>query len=187
MDVCGSPEPISLITKKQKGDVKKCIICQNIKDKNKNTKLTTTEEGRKIIIAASNSLKEGLLYGLNDEDLTNIYYHVNTCYPNYRKKSERLELKGNDTAKSTPVVADAKSPHHSCIRTKRVKIVDSQIPQMKNGIVCNQAKCRGDSLKLCICEKSEQKSFYLQSSLIKMKYLQDAFSVKQLETFLLLM
>ena len=97
MDVCGSPEPISLITRKQKRDVKKCIICQNSKDKNKNTKLTSTEEGRKVIIAASNSLKDDLLHGLNDEDLTNIQYHVNTCYPNYRKKSERLELKRNDT------------------------------------------------------------------------------------------
>ena len=52
MNVCGSPEPISLITKKQKRDVKKCIICQNSKDKNKNTKLATTEEGRKVIIAS---------------------------------------------------------------------------------------------------------------------------------------
>ena len=30
---------------------------------------------------------------------------------------------------------------------------------MKNGIVCNQAKCRGDSLKLCICERKRAKEF----------------------------
>ena len=104
-------------------------------------------------------MKDGLLYGLNDDDLTNIQYRVNTGYPNYRKKSERLELKRNDTAKSTPVVADAESPHHSCTRTKRVKTVDSQIPQMKNCIVCNQAKCRGYSRKLRICETKRAKQF----------------------------
>ena len=106
---------------------------------------------------------------------------------NYRKKSERLELKRNGTTKSTPVVADPESPHHSCTRTKRVKTVDSQILQMKNCIVCNQAKCRGDSRKLRICETKRARQFLSAIKFNKDEYLQDAFSVKQLGTFLLLM
>ena len=57
------------------------------------------------------------------------------------------------------MVAGAESPHHSCTRTKRVKTVDSQIPQMKNCIVCNQAKCQGDSRKLRIYETKRAKQF----------------------------
>ena len=46
MNVGGSPEPLPLTSKKKKKALKKCIICQNSKDKKGDTKLTSTEAGR---------------------------------------------------------------------------------------------------------------------------------------------
>ena len=86
MNVSGSSEPLPLISKENKKDLKKCIICQNSKAKEGDSKLTSTETGRNVITEASKSLIDDLLHGLRDADIINIKYHVNTCYANYRKK-----------------------------------------------------------------------------------------------------
>ena len=88
MNVSGSPEPLPLISKDKKKDLKKYIICQNSKDEKGDSKLTSTETGTNVITEASKCLKDDLLHGLRDADKTNIKYHVNTCYENYRKKKK---------------------------------------------------------------------------------------------------
>ena len=93
MNVGGSPEHLPLISKEKKKDLKKCIICQNSKDKKGDSKLTSTEAVKNVITEASKSLKDDLLHGLRDADITNIKYLVNICYANYRTKKERLELR----------------------------------------------------------------------------------------------
>ena len=118
MNVGGSPKPLPIISKKKKKDLKKCIICQNSKDKKGESKLTC-EYGRNVITEASKSLKDDLLHGLRDADITNIKYQVNTCYANYRKKKERSELKrNNDTSNSTTSFANTGTPNPTCSREK---------------------------------------------------------------------
>ena len=77
---------LATISKEKKKDYKKCIICQNSEDKKGDHKLTSTEAGGNVITKASKSLKDDLLQGFRDVDITNIKYHVNTCYADYRKK-----------------------------------------------------------------------------------------------------
>ena len=77
---------------KRKKNLKKCSICQNSKDKKGDSKLTSTKAERNVITEASKYFKDNLLHELRDADIPNIKYHVNTCYANYRKKKERLEL-----------------------------------------------------------------------------------------------
>ena len=119
MNVSGSPKPLPIVSKKKKKDLKKCIICQNSKDKKGESKLTCAEAGRNVITEASKSLKDDLLHGMRDADITNIKYHVNTCYANYRKKKERSELKrNNDTSNSITFFANTETPNPTCSREK---------------------------------------------------------------------
>ena len=78
--------------KRKKKDLKKCIICQNNKDKKEDSKLTSTEAGGNVIIEASKSLKDEFLHGFRDADVTTIKYHVNTCYVNYKKKKRTIRI-----------------------------------------------------------------------------------------------
>ena len=119
MNVGGSPKPSPIISIKKKKDLKKCIICQNSKDKKGDSKLTCAEAGRNVLTEASKSLKDDLLHGLRDADITNIKHQVNTCYANYRKKKERSELKrNNDTSNSTTSFANTGTPNPTCSREK---------------------------------------------------------------------
>ena len=107
MNVSGSPEPLPLISKDKKKDLKKYIICQNNKDEKGDSKLTSTETGRNVITEASKSLKDDLLHGRN------------TCYANYRKKKKRSELKRtNDTSNSTTFFANTGTSNPTCTRAK---------------------------------------------------------------------
>ena len=58
-------------------DLSKCVICQNVKDKNGDKKLTSTDNGRKALIESSIILQDDLFKNV-EVDL--IKYHVNTCY-----------------------------------------------------------------------------------------------------------
>ena len=123
MNVGGSPKPLPIISKKKKKDLEKCIICQNSKDKKGESKLTCAN-GRNVITEASKSLKDDLLHGLRDADITNIKYHVNTCYANYRKKKERSELtRNNDTSNSTTFFANTGTLNPTCSREELRRLV----------------------------------------------------------------
>ena len=72
MNVAGSQGPLSFIWKEKKKDLKRCIIFQNSKDKKEDSKLTSTKVGRNVITEASKFLKDDLLHGLGDADITHI-------------------------------------------------------------------------------------------------------------------
>ena len=88
MNVIDSPEPLPLISKEKKKYVKKCINCQNRKDKKGDSKLTSTEASRNVITEVSKSLKDDLLHGLRDADKTNIKYHISSMQIFERKKND---------------------------------------------------------------------------------------------------
>ena len=57
-----------------------CILRQKVKENGGDKKLTSTENGRKMLVECSKVLDDGfLLRGIEDE--ARIKYHVNTCYP----------------------------------------------------------------------------------------------------------
>ena len=123
-------------------NLKLCIICQNIKDKNGSKKLTSTENGRETVINTSEKLDDGTIAGIEPGDLVNIQYHVATCYASYKKKGERAEEKQKQKADNEePEVSPITSPEN---RTKRSKPSDSTTDlQEKPCIICGHVKFHG--------------------------------------------
>ena len=78
MDLSSERErDVTLKRKETPLDLSKCVICQKVKDKNVENKLSSTEKGKKSLIKSSEFLQDDLSKNL-DEDQTK--YHVNTCY-----------------------------------------------------------------------------------------------------------
>ena len=84
---------VELVSKPKKNNIELCIICQKVRDSNQNTKLTTTPDGRDMVIKTSKILPDDTLYRLNETDLKKIQYHVKTYYARYKKDRERSEKK----------------------------------------------------------------------------------------------
>ena len=51
------------------------FICQKIKDSSGSSKLTSTSEGRNVLLKTSQSLNDELMNNLSDHDLEKIQYH----------------------------------------------------------------------------------------------------------------
>ena len=119
-------------------------------------------------------MKDDLLHGLRDCNITNIKYHVNTCYADYWKEKDWLEWKRNDdTSSSTPLLSKTVSPNPTCSRAKKTKTVGHQIPHVKNCIICNQKKCQGDRKKnyASVKQGKQSSSFFLSAIKPLMPYL----------------
>ena len=73
-----SPSPsssIQLVPADRKLNLNLCIICQKIKDSSGSSKLTSTSEGRNVLLKTSQSLNDELMNNLSDHDLEKIQYH----------------------------------------------------------------------------------------------------------------
>ena len=75
-----SPNSVVIVQQKNPLDLKKCVICKNVRDSKGEKKLTSTEKGRKTLIECSNVLKDDLFKYLKLEELSDIKYHVNPWY-----------------------------------------------------------------------------------------------------------
>ena len=82
----GPSSTVQLMPEARSKNVKLCIICQRVKDNQGNSNITSTEEGRNVLIQTSQSLQDDLIKNLAEVDLSNIQYHVKTCYSTYKKK-----------------------------------------------------------------------------------------------------
>ena len=120
-----------------------CVICQKAKDSKGSDKLTSTTEGRQVIIKSSEKLQDGLFERIGIQNGDNIKYHVKTCYATYKRKGERH----TDSIKRKPADSD-NSPLTP--RTKRCKPVISLEPKDKPCVICNHVKCQGDSKRFRI-------------------------------------
>ena len=74
---------------------KKCIICQQAKKKNE-TVLTSTPDGIKKIISASDKLGDGKLNALSEDEKQKIHYHAKNCYSSYILKASRVSKGSSD-------------------------------------------------------------------------------------------
>ena len=73
-----SPGPSSstqVVPADRKLNLNLCIICQKIKDSSGSSKLTSTSEGRNVLLKTSQSLNDELMNNLSDHDLEKIQYH----------------------------------------------------------------------------------------------------------------
>ena len=134
----GPSSAIQLVPAERKLNLNLCIICQKIKDSSGSSKLTSTREGRNVLLKTSQSLNvnDELMNNLSDHDLEKIQYHVKTCYASHKRKSERNEQK-KSTLKRTaeePIVSFLSSPES---RQKRTKVSIPASPKEKPCIICN--------------------------------------------------
>ena len=69
-----------------------CIICQNENKK----KLTSTANGRSVILLSSEKLKDEVYQRLQLVE-SDFWYHVdNDCYKNYQRRASRIETRIED-------------------------------------------------------------------------------------------
>ena len=68
---------VTLKQKERPLDLSKCVVCQKVKHKNGDKKLTSKENGRKALIESLEVLQDDLFINLNEDQIN---YHVNTCY-----------------------------------------------------------------------------------------------------------
>ena len=138
-----SPSGLSIYAKK-KIDLKKCIICQNVKDNKGNTKLTSTENGRNKLFKWSESISDNKFDDVEDKE--NIHYHANTCYQRYIRSAEREKRRQEETEIGNVNVDmddNVNEEDASCNpRPKRRKSEDKTL----SCVICNQAKSKGDKI-----------------------------------------
>ena len=81
-----SPGPLSAVklnpnsAKSKPVNLDPCIICHHIKDNKGSDKLTSTNDGRHLIIKTSEKLQDGLVVHIDSpNEYNSIKYHVKTC------------------------------------------------------------------------------------------------------------
>ena len=65
----GPSSSIQLVPVERKLNLNLCILCQKIKDSSGSSKLTSTSEGRNVLLKTSQSLYAQLMNNLSDHDL----------------------------------------------------------------------------------------------------------------------
>ena len=93
-----------------------------------------------------------------EEDVKNIQYH--TCYANYRKKKEELNLKQYSHSSFSKQRITCSLPTFS--RAKSSKTVNAPMPHEKSCFFCSQIKRRGDIQKSRIYKNAASKAVPFQ-------------------------
>ena len=130
----GPSQSILLVSEARKRDSQLCIICQRKKDAQSSTKLTSTPDGRRVIIQTSQLLQDELLIGLSDTERLQMKYHVKSCYARYKRIGAR------QTQKETPAKRDAATlspPTTPVNRQKRAKTIVTPNSRDKPCIICD--------------------------------------------------
>ena len=136
MDEINAVQLLPKITKEL--NFTKCLICQS--NKKSEPKLTSTSNGRSVIINAFKHLGDNSLSSNSTEDVEKIKYHVNSCYASLKKKAERLKaVPTSDSGEATnieDVSADVTLPitRKQSGSSKRDKSIESLC------IICNCVK-----------------------------------------------
>ena len=132
----GPSSSIQLVPAERKLNLNLRILCQKIKDSSGSSKLTSTSEGRNVLLKTSQSLNDELMNNLSDHDLEKIQYHVKTCYASHKRKSERNEQKKSTLKRTSeePIASFLSSPES---RQKRTKVSTPGNPKGKPCIICN--------------------------------------------------
>ena len=103
--------------------------------------MTSTENGRSNIRAASTILHDDLLSDLDENDINAVKYHLKSCYKSYVLLSKRSASIQNDDG-GVKGDKDSENGHESKTprRVKRRKVEDTK----RSCVICNQIKFIGD-------------------------------------------
>ena len=126
----GSSAAVELVSRPRR-DLTRCIICQTLQDSIGCKKLTSTPDGRRVIIETSRILQDDVLLGLNEEEHSKIHYHVKSCYARYKRAGERESARGLPEKRQTDesiANIDVTSP----VRQKRQIPLVQTDPRKKN-------------------------------------------------------
>ena len=99
--------------KRNKIDLKKCIICQKVKDNQGSRKLTSTENGRNNLFRCSEILNDKKFNDIEDAEKHTVQYHVNTCYQRYLRLAERSKQR-EEAMSSNVSTEDSKENDDPC-------------------------------------------------------------------------
>jgi len=141
-------------------------ICQKLLDNRGCKKLTSTESGRQKLFQCSETLGDNLFQCFGHEK-SNIKYHVNTFYQRYVRCAQRKDIRKENPDQQEPRTEDNNSTDHenSCRQSKRRK--SEEIERSTLCIVCNQKKCKGDSILYRISVSKRAKQLLLASKFFK--------------------
>ena len=137
--------------KRKKVNLEKCIICQQ---ENRSEKLTSTENGRSKIQAASSILQDDLLSDVDGKDIVLIKYHMKACYKRYILQSERAPSVQEDDA-INDYDDQSKEELKTPGRNKRLKAEGDK----KSCVICSLLKFKGDENLYGLCEEKRAKMF----------------------------
>lgn len=129
-------------SEKKKIDLKKCIICQKVKDNQGSRKLTSTENGRNNLFRCSEILNDKKFNDIEDAEKHTVQYHVNTCYQRYLRLAERS--KQREEAMSSNVSTEDSKENDDPSFMPRVSKRRKSEEKTPLCVVCNQVKCKGD-------------------------------------------
>ena len=167
--------------KKRKTDVNigKCSFCQSRKQ---GKTLSSTDNGRLKIKHVSDKMKDEILAGQGEGELSTFVYHMQ-CYRPYVLKGERLkETCRVEEANETSLMSDDdEQPGTVRSSRKKARLSESNISSVR--IICNQTKSKGDKRLYRISEVDraqlllEATCFNLDSIFDRTSTLQDVSSV----------
>ena len=143
-NIPGPSGPVPLVSNVVKPvNLMRCLICQKIKDDKKIAKLTSTDDGRKVIADTSNILQDGLVTRIDENMRSGIKYHL-SCYKTYKNKGERQIA--NQQKRKNEKEPDEEDSQLSLpvIRAKRSRVRLSSDPTEKPCIICNYVKYKGE-------------------------------------------
>lgn len=176
---------INLVPQLKGKNIDLCIICQHKKDSKGESKLTSTENGRTILIDASRFFEDGIIQDLDEASLKIIQYHLHSCFSSYRKKWERAKKRSLDHEPSDPSPSTTSYINHTN-RPKRSKLLSTQpSPNEKTCIICYHIKCHGDSKRYRVSERDcannllKATAFYkdiVQTRIVFLETIEDVFA-----------
>ena len=121
--------------------------------------MTSTSDGRDVVIETSRILNDDVLTDLHEDQLEKIQYHVKTCCGRYKKSDERHKIKQ---------LSEKRPPDENCTtselpspgnRYKRRKSVVQCNPRKKPFIICDKIKCKGSNERFRIEDSKRATNF----------------------------
>ena len=130
-----------VVSKPKNINIKLCIIYQNVRDFNQNTKPYKPTRGKR---RSSRSFSDCTSYRLNKTDLNKIQYHIKTCYVRYKKDGEREMKRKHRESTYTQTLSHVNKWQLMRGSKKRKKTVDTRAQEINNVLlIWNQIKHKG--------------------------------------------
>ena len=130
-------------------DPNKCVLCQNVKDKNGDKYLADTDDGRQKLLECSKTLGDQHIYNTIAENFEKVRYHVKSCSSTYVKRATRARERENELAEEArrddSETNESESGQRSSKRRKLEEASTESGDKRHLCVICNQKKCKGDT------------------------------------------